>query len=225
MIERAIREVDAQFVYIDSLLAHFPANLNPNIDPDVRQALAPTIAMIQRNRAALLATRHIGKAAQANVKHRGLNSVAFMAVARSAFFFGPDPDAQEGRTVTIASLSKHNLSRPMPSWTFEIVGESIDGEAGPVSTSRVVWGKKSRFTAQQLGQQGADNFTEQAVSLIQGMFEDAATKGDNFILVKDLDVATKENGLKEHHIRQARKRLGIRAVQSNFGGPWQLRIS
>ena len=154
----AIRKVNAQLVYIDSLFNHFGTRdgkpLNPNQTTDVRFALSPLVELAHEG-VTIIATRHWTKAPQ-GAKHRGFGSADVTNIARSVLSFAPHP-SNEGTFVF--AVAKPGLSQVVDALTYSIESASVcDAEGSPIvdeegyqwTVPRIRWLGTERIRADSL---------------------------------------------------------------------------
>jgi putative DNA primase/helicase len=222
LLEKVIDIVNAKIVVIDNLMTHLPSGTDAYKDDNVRAALAPLTTSAQQKDVAILAIRHVGKADHSNVKHRGLGSVAFTAIARSVLYFAPEPGTPDGKVITAMALAKSNLTRPMPTLKFEIASETV---ANGIVTSRANWLGTSHYTADMLGAGLESGIVAQACRLILELFQEAETEGQRTIPAVKIDDEAKERGIKPWAVKAARKQLKIRPVKVGYPGTWHCELA
>lgn len=129
-IEAAIVEHDAALVVIDPLVAYLGSDTSANKDQDVRRAMAPLAAMLERTGAASLCVRHLNKAAGVSALYRGGGSIGIIGAARIGLLVAKDPDDDEARVLVGV---KNNLSKEADALRFRLSGD--DG----TDAARVIW--------------------------------------------------------------------------------------
>lgn len=104
-IERVVAQTGARLLVIDPISAYI-GRVDLHRDNEVRDALNPLVLMAERTGAAVLMLRHLRKSGGgASAIHRGLGSVAIMAVARTGMMLLKDPDDPTGRILTWPKLT------------------------------------------------------------------------------------------------------------------------
>lgn len=128
-LERHITAIDAQLLIVDPLMAYL-GDVNAHKDQDVRAALGPLMAMLDRTGCAALLVRHLNKASGSDIVTRGGGSIGISGAARMGMFVARNPD-DDSRRVLAQSLT--NLTPEQPSLGFWI--ESQPGS----DVARIAW--------------------------------------------------------------------------------------
>src|SRR5690606_9548807 len=137
-----IATTESKLLVIDPLMAYFESNTNANSDQDVRAALKPLAAMLERTRCACLMLRHLNKSDSKNAVYRGGGSIGIIGAARFGSLVSKDPDDPYRR---IMAPTKANLAVEPPSLSSHL--EGVWGQ----DVARVVWANEaSRHTAADL---------------------------------------------------------------------------
>jgi RecA-family ATPase len=97
VVEQAITDVDAALLIVDPLMAYLGADTNAHRDQDVRRALAPLAAMLERTSCAGLLIRHLNKGQAGSALYRGGGSIGIIGAARFGLLVARDPDDDEAR--------------------------------------------------------------------------------------------------------------------------------
>lgn len=139
-LRRACARVDAALVVLDPLVALMPGAVDAHRDQDVRRMLRPLRALAEDCRVAILAVRHLRKAAAPTAKDAGGGSVGIGAAARIVMLAAPDPGDPDRR---VLARTKGNLAPPWPSRAYRLV----PAEGGSV---RVEWLDESPHSADAL---------------------------------------------------------------------------
>jgi len=107
---------DVKLVVLDPVGPFLNEKVNTNRDADVRRAFSPLRGVCEFTGAACVLIRHLNKDGRSsNPLYRGGGSIAFMAVARSAFLVASDPgDADR----FVFAHAKANLGRRAPSLAY-----------------------------------------------------------------------------------------------------------
>ena len=129
-VEAAVVALDAALVVVDPLMAYLGGDVNAHRDQDVRRAMAPLAAMLERTGCAGLLVRHLNKAAGVPALYRGGGSIGIVGAARFGLLVGRDPDDETARVV---APTKCNVGPEPPALRYRL-------EAAPGSdAARVVW--------------------------------------------------------------------------------------
>ncbi|MFI5281743.1 MAG: AAA family ATPase [Candidatus Dormibacterales bacterium] len=144
-LEKEVREVDARMLAFDPIMSCLTGLTNPNSDKDVRQALTPLNEMLVRNSCGGVMLRHHNKNDKvSSALYRGMASIAFGALARTAFAVAKDPDSPGG---FVFAPTKNNIARYPASLKYRIADVDL-GEG--FNTSRIEWQGESQRTAEEL---------------------------------------------------------------------------
>jgi hypothetical protein len=129
-IREALQDTHARVLLIDPLFGHLPLDLSPSRDKEVRQGMAPLITLVEELQVCASGLRHLAKNPSLSFQNRGLESVAWKALARTELTVMYDPTQDEpGRKVLVRS--KGNVGREPKPLPFEILGELDDDDAPP----------------------------------------------------------------------------------------------
>jgi hypothetical protein len=129
-VEQAIADIDAALLIVDPLMAYLGADTNAHRDQDVRRALAPLAAMLERTKCAGLLIRHLNKAQAGSPLYRGGGSIGIIGAARFGLLVARDPEDDEAR---ILAPTKCNIGPHPPALRFRL--EGVSG----TDVARVVW--------------------------------------------------------------------------------------
>ena len=201
-----IVDVEAALVVIDPIVAFIDGSTSIYNDQQVRQALAPLVALGQEQDAAVLGVRHLRKGASGNPIHAGGGSIAFSAAARSVLLLARNPDdTREGSR--ILARTKCNLAPPVASRTLSLVSR------GDVAC--IEWEGESKHTAHSL------------LASVERATTDRRSDGARAFVAKALDggpVAgtsvlqeAERYGLSDKRVRAAAAQLGVEQRREGFG--------
>jgi putative DNA primase/helicase len=102
---------DIGVVFIDPLMAFWPASVNTYVDADVRAALRPLAVLARRYNVAIVLVRHLTKSAT-RALYAGSGSIGIVGAARAAFLVKPDPTDATRRV--FAPLKMNLAAMPTP---------------------------------------------------------------------------------------------------------------
>ena len=142
LIEEAAARVSAGLLVIDPLFGHLSPRLNSHKDQDVRQALGPLAAVVERLELAVLIVRHLNKQSGGKAMYRGGGSIGISGAARVGLLVGKSPHDE---SEVILAQTKNNVAREQASLAFAVVPSASDAEV-PV----VDWRGESDLSAQDL---------------------------------------------------------------------------
>lgn len=139
-VEQAAYDVDAALLLLDPLMSRLSAKLDTHRDGEVRRALEPLGAMLDRAELTALGLIHHNKGGSTNPLDLVMASKAFTAVARSVHTTIRDPDDETGRR-RLFGTPKNNLGRDdLPTLSYTVETFVYDTDDGPGSTGQIVWG-------------------------------------------------------------------------------------
>jgi hypothetical protein len=190
-----------RLLVLDPVASFLGPGVNPTSDLSVRRALAPLQELAERYAIAVLLLWHLNKTAGLNPLYRGLQSIAFVAVCRTAWLAAADFESPER---CILAQVKNNLAPAQPSLTYQVMPHD-DGQP------RLAWLGTSTLTCRQL-LAGA----RKASLLDLGPRERAAEFLKAFLhggprTCHDIWAAAEMEGLTERTLRRAKDDLGISA--------------
>jgi putative DNA primase/helicase len=206
---------------ISSYLGRTDSHKNSN----VRGVLEPLAKMAERTDVHVLAITHFNKSSANNNNsraiHRFIDSIAFVAAARTAFIATDDPDC-EGRKLLLHA--KNNIAPSAKGLSYTIQGEAVCSNEGIiVETSKLVWGIAH---VDQKADDVVRNDTEK---------RSAVTDAENFLrdVLKDGPVEAakvrteaEDAGIAWRTVERAKSRLGISSAKKHdtMEGPWLWRL-
>jgi hypothetical protein len=204
-IEAAIRDVKADLLVIDPLVATLGARTNSYRDQDIRRALAPLADLAERIRVAVVCIRHLNKNAGTNPKYRGGGSIGIIGAARAAFLFADAP-GRDG--VHVMAPVKGNLCRSKPPALEYRIGE----KAGqPV----IEWLGESQHSAQSLlappESEEESNALADAKNFLAEFLKDGPRKATD--VMREARCA----GIAKRTLQRAKAVLGTKSNKSGIG--------
>jgi putative DNA primase/helicase len=210
VIEALVRAHDVGLIVVDPLIAFLGDSSETNTwrDQDIRRALGPCAAMLERTGAALVMVRHLNKGAGGNPIYRGGGSIGIIGAARMGLMVSTDPD-DDTRLRRILAMTKANLSAPSKSMAYHME-QAINGSV------RIVWEGETEHTAVGLL---ADPLPEDERDMLAGAIE--FLKGELYgepVETKEIYRRGRESGYSQRSIERARKKLGV--VSAKKTGPW-----
>lgn len=206
-LEGLITHHQVKFMVIDSLMSCFGPK-NSHKDQEVRDALMPLRAMLERTGCTALAVRHLNKNTGASAGHRGMGSVAIAAIARVVWLLAKDPDA---KNQFVLSRSGGNLGCTPRSRAYSLMASTPDSSDG-----RIVWGEETDKMADDLvakpesGPRGGKR--KDAENVLREWLAEGPMK------VKDLERLAEREGISRATLHRARESMFIHADK----GIWRL---
>ncbi len=208
-LENAIEAIGARLLVLDPLLQFMGDNVNEYRDKEVRRAMAPLIAMVQRKGVALVGLMHVTKANGGNAKHRGNAAAAFMNLSRSTLYAATDPDRPES---FILAQSKTNLGPMAASLRYRLQG-CDNGHA------RVQWEGVSAHTADSLNAQGSNNEERSELRDAEEFLADVLKDGPE--LYSTIIRLARGAGIAERTLKRAKSSLRIESKKARTqDGQW-----
>ena len=219
----SIRDVDAigeaiestpncKVVVIDPIGA-FVSNTDTHRDSDVRSVLMPMLAIAAEKRVALLLVLHLNKRGDGDAMTRVSGSIAWTALARTAYLVANDPDNSNRKL--LASL-KSNIARPAPTLAYSIQ-ENTDEKP------YVVWEPEPvHLTADDLVASGVMDSDERTERDDAADFLRELLLGGVRVPAAQVFKEAKAAGISERTLKRAKRDLGIKPEKEGFGdrGRW-----
>ncbi|MEK6683231.1 MAG: AAA family ATPase [Nitrospirota bacterium] len=212
IIERIIGQYDIRLMIIDPFIAFLGDSSETNTwkDQDVRRALGPFAAMLERTHIGSLSVRHLNKSGNSNALYAGGGSIGIIGAARAGLIVKKDPDDETGKTRIVAP-SKMNLAiEPKAiAYHLESSGDSV----------RVVWDGTTEHST-------ADLMDSPGTAEERGAMKDAvdflrATLYGEPITTDDLKRQASLAGIAWRTIERARTRLHVQTGKLHGPkGPW-----
>lgn len=200
-IEQVAVSHNAKLVIIDPLSAFLGGHAHS--EQSVRQALTPFARFAERANVAVVMIRHLTKSGGRRALYRGGGSIGIVAVARSAFLVGKDPDDDNMR---IFCHIKSNLGPLTPSVLFE----PVSSESGGLS---IEWRGECDYTADDL--LGSPKNTgvklERGKTLLMKLLADGPVEGNVVV-----ESAVSE-GISLRTLERAKDVIGIVPKRVGFG--------
>lgn len=202
LIETAIRELDVGLVVIDPLFAFIDPELKANSDQDIRAALTPLAAALQRTHASAILVRHLNKSANASALYRGGGSIGVIGVARFGLLVARDRDDRESR---VLAPVKGNLGKEPPSLGFRLESSEENDDV-----ARVIWtGIKHDSADDLVGDALASNEQKEIATAAEEFLTQYLSHQK--VASRDSIVAdAKRAGISVRAIDSAKRRLGIK---------------
>jgi hypothetical protein len=222
-LERLISRLNAVMVVIDPVSSYL-GPVKSGDDIEVRRVLTPLAALAERTGVVMLGLMHLNKNSKAEALHRGMSSMAFIAVPRIVLAVGPDPDEADpnatGGQRILASL-KQNIAPPITPLAYAVVDEGAWG--------RFEWRERRQGVSVE------DLFRPSGVAS-RGDGDVASATADAFVAEylregreresSALNAAAKDAGIKWRHLQESRKRLCEKPRREGFGpgATWWVRL-
>lgn len=122
LLEAAIERVKAKFVIIDPIMAILGGK-DTYKDNEVRSALAPLKALVEKTGVCAVMIRHITKSGGDKLIYQGGGSIAFIGLARVGLMVLKNPDNEEQ---VVFANPKNNLNGLAPKLLYRIISDEAD---------------------------------------------------------------------------------------------------
>jgi len=147
-------------------------------DRDVRRGLTPIRRMCEELDLALIGIRHPTKGVGGTAMYKGGGSIAFVAVARAAYYIARDPADPDLRVI---ACTKCNLG-PRPdsiAYRLEVVRdlEGVAGAENDLGVCRVEWSGVVDRTAQELAD-SPDSLSPEQRGVLSALIDGCTTIGE-----------------------------------------------
>ena len=176
----------------------------------VRGLLAPLSAIAAKYHIAIILVTHLNKGNSTNALYRPMESLAFIANARSSYIVTKNKDNPEAR---LFLPIKNNLSEDNTGLSFSVIGAD-NGSAV------ITWGTKAvTISADEAiaprvidGEQG---ITNQTMDFLRALLSNGPVKAG------ECQREARGAGISVKSLRTARERLGIKPRKCSFSGGWE----
>nr|WP_072377652.1 AAA family ATPase [Hyphomicrobium sp. NDB2Meth4] len=210
---------DVRLIVIDPITAYM-GRADTHVTADVRGALAPLQSMASDLGVAVLLISHLNKTGDGSAMARVTGSGAFVALSRSAWLAGYDPD-DEARQRRIFAPIRCSLAANPPSLAYIV--EPVVLPSGIVTSRIVIDPGPVAITADELVRAAsmpasARSELDEAKGFITAELEDGPKE------TKAIERAAKQAGISKRTLERAREALGVVARKDGAGGSWRLRL-
>jgi hypothetical protein len=203
---------NAKLIIIDPLSAYLGKGTDAFKEAEVRRVLAPLTMMAATKGITIIAIMHLKKGDAAPLM-RVINSVGFVATARTVWGFGNDPVSEKPCMVPM----KNNLG-PLGKAISYIVETSPHHVADGVS--RIVWGKEFEITADEAlrDMQHTGRVATKLVEITLWL-QDALKDGP--VSVPSLTAKAKQLEYGWRTVERVKEHMGVKSSKAKtFGGVW-----
>lgn len=219
-LEAAIERIgDVRLVIIDPVSSYM-GKVDGHSNTDVRGVLEPIGEMAARNRVCIISVTHKPKGKGNSAVNVGIGSVAFAAVARSAWLVERDP---ADRDHILFAQTKNNLAPDPGTLAFRIGSVQLDDgnhtSAVHFDPHKIDLSADDVLAANDSGQSGAD---KPARAEAEDFLRDFLAEGP--APQKDVKEQADAAGISWATIKRAKKTLGVKAERSGglgTAGRWQ----
>jgi hypothetical protein len=218
LLEQAIERIsNVVMVIVDPLSAYMgkPTKTNTWRDSDVRGTLEPLAEMAARRKIAVIGIMHFGKEAKQSALAGLLGSVAFGALARTAYVIVPEKDEQGRDTgARLFLVAKAGISKKTTGLSFYIVEDETGTEG--IRAPRIQWEKGDvHMTADDYLREAHKDHRSRACEIFL-----TALLGRWRVPSDPLERWAKEQGFSERRIKKAKVALGVEVIRDSKRGQW-----
>jgi hypothetical protein len=203
LLRDALERVQAKLLVIDPLMAFLRADSSRY--GEVQRVLYQFRLVMEELGVAVLAQRHLNKSVVQKALYRGMESIAFLAVARTALLVAPDPARPERHRLLISNKSNLGPKPKALRFALEPVGH----------VCRVGWCGESAVSADEaLTSENPDdrNAKEEAMALLTAMLRDGPRPA------REIQKVAQELRISASTLHRARIALGVQIVQGHRNG-------
>lgn len=129
---------ELKLVIIDPVMAYM-GRRDAHKAAEVRDALMPYTELAAARGFAIVAITHLNRGTSTDAFQRVLGSGAFAQIARMNFLVAHDAEEEDRRLLIPFG---GNLAPLGDAFAYRIASEQVEGDEGPIDTSRVVWQKE-----------------------------------------------------------------------------------
>jgi DNA polymerase I-like protein with 3'-5' exonuclease and polymerase domains len=211
-IERAIKQVDAELVIIDPIMAFMGEEVNPNSDKEVRRALTPVKQLAERLGVAVLIVRHLNKTPGGNHLYRGGGSIGIIGAARVGLLVGPHPDDEDLR---VLAGQKSNLGPPPESLKYRI--ETAENDSARVKYEGTVEMKPQDLLKAPQDEEER-SAADEARDFLRSVLAGGVRKESNSVKAE-----AKSLGISETTLNRVKRSIGVKSMK--IGDTWFMSLS
>ena len=192
---------NVKMIVVDPISAYI-GDTNDYKDAEVRQMLAPLIKLATDTGIALIAIKHFNKDSEKTAMQRSSGSIAYVAVARAALVFVPDP---ENESQTLMLMVKSNLGLRADGLAFNITKRDA------ALAARIEWRGSTKISAEEAlrGKPGPKG--EKLESAKEFLTKLLIDSGIGAVPSKEIIRLAAAAGFKEKTIRRAKVELKLKA--------------
>jgi len=212
LVEAEAKKLGVLLVVIDPFSAYLGSEFDAHKDQDIRRCLYHLATLARRAGVTILLVRHLNKLSNGPALYRGGGSIAISAAARAAMVVGRDPDDANRY---ILAMNKSNLGARPRSLAYQI------RQAGPDVTC-LDWLGECDLGPQDIlwhAQGRAPNRPDDPSREAQAFLAQILAKGA--VAVGDLLEAAEATGLSHKTVKEAKRKLKVRAFKDGSTWYWE----
>ncbi|MHC4563394.1 MAG: AAA family ATPase [Planctomycetota bacterium] len=196
--------VDPVTAYLDGADSHKNA--------DIRGLLAPLVELAARKDVAILVVSHLNKSAGGSAMYRTIGSVGFVATVRAGWLVVNDKEEPLRR---LFLPLKTNLAAEMTGLAYRIEPSQHNPDIGVISWER---GTVTVSADEALAVTHGDGSDSSELGSATEWLRTELVNGP--MLVNEINVDAKANGIAPRTLRRAKDALGIKPRKDGSGGRW-----
>ncbi len=183
-------------------LASFVGRIDTRHNAEVRNVLGPLATLAEKHQIAVIGINHLTKS-QTRAIYRGLDSIAFTAIARSVWQVSLDPDDEDRRLFLPVKM---NLAKAN-GLAFRITDQGLEWEDEPISLSA---------DDAQAPQDGNESLTrrDEAKAWLKDLLKHGPFPSE------DVPRKAQKDGICFKTLRFAKKELGVVSRKNGLTGIW-----
>lgn len=189
-------------------------------DSDVRAVLGPLKEWGERNEIAVAIVIHFKKGGSGRALDQVMGSIAFTALARSAWAFIEEKDGDgKGTGRKLMARIKQNITAPVDALAYRLVGVDV---ADNINAPRVEWDGIVLGSADDVLMGGqakkskGPTKTDAAAIFLIGRLSDGP------VPASEIQEAAKEAGYSKNTLNEAKERVGVESFKQGTGWFWRL---
>ena len=206
-----LQKLKADLLIIDPISAYL-GDVDSHNNADIRAVLAPLAELASRQKMAVLCVSHLNKSQNVEAVCRVSGSMAFVAVARTAYAVSPD---KEDKSRRLLLPLKNNIGKDNSGLAFRIEPRIVEER---IETSVIEW--ETDPVESSLDEHFAQTSSEKRTAVDDAKdFLEAALANGPVVSTSLLSEAQGEGHTKAT-IRRAKVELGIKSARTAMAGPW-----
>lgn len=207
-LEEFVRSNHIGLVIIDVLMSFLEGTVDTHRDHSVRRALAPLAYMAEATGTALVAIRHLNKAAGGDAITRGGGSIGITGQARAVLLAAPHPEDPTG-TRRVLAVTKCNIAPKTPSLAYSIADKS--------GASSIHWEGAVPYDANALLREGPGEYERSVRDQAGEIMREELRQGKKPL--RELQDAVRNAGVSASPktLQRAMDDLGVERKREGFG--------
>jgi len=209
MLEKQIRSMGCRVVVLDPWQSFADPGLDLHQEQHARSVLEPLADLASCSACAIILARHLRKGTNGPALDQGMGSVAIGNVCRSVLRVDRHPTAPGINTLSVVAC---NLSERAPTLTYRLV-------SAPSGGGKVAWIGTSGLDADSLAEASGDGGSRDARADALRLLRTAIR--DRWVSFSSIINESRDAGVGERTLRDAKAELGVRSRKRQAGGKAQ----